>query len=496
MADLKIIAHYNYLPAKVFLFATVLLLPIWGVLAPAILLYGAYQLAINLTSIFYMSSSIVPLVGGALGLMLLPIVGTLLTLAFADNRIIATRSGLYFPAFIIPFLKVKMRRQFPWSSIKRMEIRPHEKESGRATLLIMVDGGGAIKLNASSIAPSEMEQLLIATELWGAESDCDRSLIEYKEQLQSRTDQSSHLSYTTMWEQELERRFASTSFVPLEPGALLQSGRLKLVRQLSFGGLSAVYLCQKDSKKLVVLKEAVVPPGANEEIRAKAGELFEREARLLMKLSHPLIVPVLDYFVENGRNYMLLEYINGQDLRQFVKQHGRQSERKVLQWGKQICEILAYLHSQVPPIVHRDVTPDNLVLREDDSLVLIDFGAANEFVGTATGTLVGKQCFIAPEQFRGKAVVQTDLYALGCTLYFLTVGSDPEALSTSHPGESMKSLFGTSASGERISDEFDRLVADLTAMDLESRIASASEAKERIERLLVASAAQPSYKIT
>src|SRR5262249_22800632 len=163
----------------------------------------------------------------------------------------------------------------------------------------------------------------------------------------------------------------------------------------------------------------------------KAHELFNREAQLLSKLNHPQIVKVLDHFVENGRSYQLLEYLNGQDLRQHVRQNGVRREDEVLAWGIQMAEILKYLHEQDPPIVHRDVTPDNFVLRQDGSIVLIDFGAANEFVGNATGTLVGKQAFISPEQFRGKSVTASDIYALGGTLHFLLTGEDPEALSTS-----------------------------------------------------------------
>jgi len=94
---------------------------------------------------------------------------------------------------------------------------------------------------------------------------------------------------------------------------------------------------------------------------------------------------------------------------------------------------LKYLHEQDPPIVHRDLTPDNLVIRDDGSLALIDFGAANEFIGNATGTFVGKQAFIAPEQFRGKAVVHSDIYSFGCTLYCLLTAKEPEALCTSNP---------------------------------------------------------------
>lgn len=475
MADLRVTAHYNHLPAKTALFVIVLLLPIWGILVPVFLGFGIWHFATNPGEWSSLLSHLVEAIGLFLGLCLIPIVGTFSVLACADNRIIATRAGLQLPVFIIPFLT--RRRELPWSSIKRIEIKEVEENSGKSRLILFLEKR-KVALKTEAMPRAELEQLLIATELWGAECERDQSLIEFREKMQETSDDPSKLSYTTMWEQELERRFSSTSFVPLEPGACLQSGKLRVVRQLSFGGLSAIYLCQENEKKLVVLKEMVVPQGANAETKEKASELFAREAMLLMKLDHPSIVKVMDYFVENGRSYLLIEYLNGQDLRQFVKQNGAQSEAKALRWGAQICGILHHLHNQSPPIVHRDLTPDNLVLKDDDSIVLIDFGAANEFIGTATGTLVGKQCFIAPEQFRGKAVTQTDLYALGCTLYFLVTGSDPEALSTSRPADQRSDL----------SPEFDKLTADLTAMNVSDRIATAQEAKLRMDEILASKA--------
>jgi serine/threonine-protein kinase len=248
----------------------------------------------------------------------------------------------------------------------------------------------------------------------------------------------------------------------------LQNGRLKVLSQVSFGGLSAVYLCQKNDQELVVLKEAVVPGDGTGDVKSKALELFEREAQILMKLDHPQIMKVLDHFVDSERHYLLLEYHNGQDLKQFVKHNGCPSEEKVCAWALEIAIILEYLHEQDPPIIHRDLTPDNLVLATDGSIVMIDFGAANEFVGKATGTLVGKQSFIAPEQFRGKATTQSDLYALGCTLHFLLTGQEPVPLSVSHPKKVNLA----------VSTRMDSLVSSLTAMNIEDRIGSATELKD------------------
>jgi serine/threonine-protein kinase len=321
--------------------------------------------------------------------------------------------------------------------------------------------------------PSEIEQVLLAIEMWGATCERDPSLLLLQDSFKSNTEEDGKVSYTAMWEDELRRRFSSTTFMPLAPGQVLRNGSLKVVRQLSLGGLAAVYLCQLDEAKLVVLKEAVLPEDGASEMREKAKELFEREARYLMKLDHRGIVSVLDTFGESGRNYLMLEYVNGQDLRQFVKQNGAQKEDTVLDWSIQAAGILKYLHEQDPPIIHRDLSPDNLVLRDDGTIVVIDFGASNEFLSKATGTFVGKQSFIAPEQFRGKSVVQSDIYAFGCTLFYCLTGKEPEALSTSNPRDL----------NADVSEEVAELVVSCTQLEARNRYQSAAQLLPVLRRL-------------
>lgn len=168
----------------------------------------------------------------------------------------------------------------------------------------------------------------------------------------------------------------------------------------------------------------------------------------------------------------MLDHVLGVDLKQHVKQNGPLRQSQVINLAGQMADILHYLHSQEPPVIHRDFTPDNLVLTDGDKVIAIDFGAANEFIGNATGTFVGKHSYIAPEQFRGKASPQSDLYAMGGTLYFLLTGQDPEALSVSDPG-----LKATVA--EPLRD----LIKGLTSVNTKDRISSAGELKEKISGL-------------
>jgi hypothetical protein len=273
------------------------------------------------------------------------------------------------------------------------------------------------------------------------------------------------LSFTNMWEADLNARFATTAFVPLESGETLQEGKIKVIGQIGFGGFSAVYLAQTDEGSMVALKEAVLPANANEQTKAKAIQMFNKEAQILCTLDHPQIARVFDHFVENGRNYLLLEYVPGINLRTFVRQNGPQPEKVVVSWLGQVGLILQYLQSLQPRVVHRDISPENLMLTKSGKLVLIDFGAANNFLSTATGTFVGKQSYISPEQFRGKAVPASDIYSLGATAYFLLTGEDPPPLSVLRPAEKDSS----------ISPAMNEFVAHCTQQELEFRLLKPKE---------------------
>jgi tRNA A-37 threonylcarbamoyl transferase component Bud32 len=474
MADLEISVKYKSLPARATFLVSMFTLPLWGVMAPcavAILLASHLYATLKIGGAF-VQVPLYQLIQFSVAFLLVAIFGAIVTVISSDTQIFLSKMGLSLPTSLAPTFG--FRKQIPWSAIDSVELMG----SGSSALIRFKGPATDIKLKLASIEKDHLEQLLLAVQLWAGSCERNVALLELHEKLQGNEEK---LSYTAMWEDELARRFSTTAFVPLEPGAKVYSGKLKVVRQLSFGGLSAIYLCQQENQALVVLKESVVPASQSDEMRNKAAQMFQREAFLLMKLDHPSLVKVLDHFTEGTRSYLLLQYINGQDLRQLVLQHGIQTETNVLRWAVQISQILQYLHGQEPPIIHRDLTPDNLVLdsvkagvpASEDKIVLIDFGAANEFIGNATGTLVGKQCFIAPEQFRGKAVPASDIYALGCTLYFLLTGQEPDALSVSHP----RSL------NAQVSEELDQLIAQMTAMDVEKRIASADEVMMRIEKV-------------
>ncbi len=106
-------------------------------------------------------------------------------------------------------------------------------------------------------------------------------------------------------------------------------------------------------------------------------------------------------------------------------------QKQVIVLARQMCELLEFLHSCDPPIIHRDFTPENLMLTEGGQLKLIDFNVAHRLESSSTRTVVGKHAYVPPEQFRGRPTAQSDIYALGATMYFLLTGEDPEPITRS-----------------------------------------------------------------
>lgn len=334
-------------------------------------------------------------------------------------------------------------------------------------VLLEFESGGTAEISLGFLQRQQAEQIFRAIEMWGDTSKFSADIVSLEKSILLEKPQ----SYTQIWQEDLNERYSGTNYVPLPTNHVLQNGRYRVLMEMTAGGMSAIYLAESDGKKKVVLKEAVAPLDSDEQQLNKSRELFNREAEILAKLNHPQIARVFDHFVERDRDYLVLEYIPGRTLRQVVGSDGKQAEKLVINWTNQICHILTYLHSQEPPVIHRDLTPDNLILREDGTIILVDFGAANEFVGSATGTLIGKQCYMAPEQLRGKATPVSDLYALGATMHFLITGKDPTPLSQSFPATIVPT----------ITPVLNNLVGRLTEFEQSERIASAQAVTEQIK---------------
>jgi len=157
--------------------------------------------------------------------------------------------------------------------------------------------------------------------------------------------------------------------------------------------------------------------------------------------------------------------IEGINLRTYIEQQPHPlPQAQLIDFAKQCCSVLHYLHSQRQPVIHRDFTPDNLML-SDGKLTLVDFNIAQSATSLSSKTIMGKHCFMAPEQFCGESNVSTDLYQLGTTLFFLATGTDPEPLTQ----------CDLRAKRPDLSEEFCAVISKLTERNPAQRFQSASE---------------------
>ncbi len=285
-------------------------------------------------------------------------------------------------------------------------------------------------------------------------------------------------SYTDIWFNALNQSTARLRDGELAIETYVGEKKYKIARTIGAGGQATAYeasIANLSDKFRVVLKEFVLPAQAGIKVRKRVLENIQKEAALLKKLQHPNIVKLLDFFVEDQRAYLVLEHIDGTTLQQRIEDSGALIETQAVPLAITMCQILEYLHSGKPPVVHRDFTPDNLMLVGGSlSIKLIDFNVAQQLEANTTKTVVGKHSYIPPEQFRGQATVQSDIYALGATLSFLLTGVEPTPILQSHP---QKINAG-------ISDELDSIVARATALDVTARYATATDMKQDLERLL------------
>jgi eukaryotic-like serine/threonine-protein kinase len=202
------------------------------------------------------------------------------------------------------------------------------------------------------------------------------------------------------------------------------AGRYELEHVVGSGGMSTVY-CALDTmlERHVALKILHDQYGGDPEYV----ERFRREARAVAQLSHPNIVTVIDRGEEDGKQFIVFELIEGENLKELVDRGGPMPVRRVLEVGLEVGRALAFAHAQ--GLVHRDVKPQNVLLNGDGQAKVTDFGIVRSLdaVGhTETGTVLGTSHYIAPEQARGERVdAQTDVYSFGVVLYELLTGEVP-----------------------------------------------------------------------
>ncbi|GBD08092.1 Serine/threonine-protein kinase StkP [Candidatus Thermoflexus japonica] len=266
----------------------------------------------------------------------------------------------------------------------------------------------------------------------------------------------------------------------LKPGTLLH-GRYKILRPIGRGGMGAVYEAEDTllEGRRCAIKEILFSFETDPAYREQARLQFYREASVLARLDHPNLPKVSDYFSEGDRDYLVMDFVPGRDLREIIdeaKESGRfLDERTVLLWAEQLCDALDYLHRQEPPIVHRDIKPSNIKLTPDGRIKLVDFGLVKLLAPDEERTITilqgrGTAAYTPLEQYGGDVGhtdVRSDIYALGATLYHLLTNTPP-------PDARQRflkpdSLVPPRAINPRISPRVERAILNAMAMHPDDR---------------------------
>lgn len=223
---------------------------------------------------------------------------------------------------------------------------------------------------------------------------------------------------------------SATPGVVTAPGLTpVLAGRYTVERVVGRGGMSTVYRAYdtRFSNRLVAVKEMVDQFDTPEE-RAEAARDFARESDLLAELRHPGFPIVFDRFSANSRHYLVMEYIEGENLEKAVNARTTPyPEDQVRTWALELCSLLAYLHEQPQPVIFRDLKPGNILSEPSGRLRLVDFGIARFFKSSQTADTMplGTSGYASPEHYTGQTDARSDIYSLGATLHHLLTLRDP-----------------------------------------------------------------------
>jgi serine/threonine protein kinase len=274
----------------------------------------------------------------------------------------------------------------------------------------------------------------------------------------------------------------------LPAGTQLSGGRYRIVRSVAAGGMGAVYRAvdTRFDDEPCAVKEML--DGYQSDIeRSQAVDWFRREAKLLLKLNHPCIPRVRDSFVEGGRHYLVMDFIDGRTLAEVFAREGNVpgigdargvSEARARSWAQQVCNVLAYLHRQDPPIIFRDLKPSNVMVTGRDEIKLIDFGIARTFQSQHQSTIIMTLGYAPQEQLLGMPEPRSDIYALGATLHRVLTFHD-----AANNKPTIFSFPPVRALRPDISPAFEQVIMKALAPAPEQRWSSAAEMERAIINL-------------
>lgn len=212
----------------------------------------------------------------------------------------------------------------------------------------------------------------------------------------------------------------------LEIGSLVD-GKYRVLKKCGQGGMSVVYMAMNErANKTWAIKEIRKDGTQNYEV-VKQGLIVETD--MLKRLNHPHLPSIIDVIDGDGSFLIVMDFIEGKTLSDILKEYGAQPQESVIDWAKQLCDVLGYLHSRTPAIIYRDMKPSNVMLKPDGNVVLFDFGTAREYKAQNLEDTVclGTRGYAAPEQYggHGQTDARTDIYCLGATMYHLLTGHNP-----------------------------------------------------------------------
>ena len=249
-------------------------------------------------------------------------------------------------------------------------------------------------------------------------------------------------------------------------------GRYLVERRLGHGGMASVHLARDEQLgRQVAVKRLSEALGGDEVFR----ERFLREARMAAGLSHPNVVAVFDVGEDDGVPYIVMEYVSGQTLAELMAATGPMDPDRAVDLVLQACAGLEHAHAA--GLVHRDIKPQNLLVRDDDTLKIVDFGIARPVDGTQltlAGTILGTAAYLSPEQALGERVTTAaDIYALGAVTYELLTGRHPYEFD-SIADLPVKQLEGPPPRLENVSPDLEQAVLACLAADPQARPPSAA----------------------
>lgn len=260
----------------------------------------------------------------------------------------------------------------------------------------------------------------------------------------------------------------------LEIGSLVD-GKYKILNKVGQGGMSVVYLAMNEKANKQWAVKEVRKDGVLDFEAVKQGLVAETD--ILKRLSHPNLPSIIDVIDTEESFIIIMDYIQGNSLNRALEEYGAQPQENVIEWAKQLCDVLGYLHSRTPPIIYRDMKPANIMLKPDGNVTLIDFGTAREYKekNLADTTCLGTVGYAAPEQFggMGQTDARTDIYCLGATLYHLVTGMNP-----CEPPYEIKPIREINPA---LSSGLERIILKCTQRDPNDRYQSAAEMMYALE---------------